>query len=52
MEFEPGAHVGLIRLAGRELELGEMLGRNADLNTPRCLSPYYRDRVLSESETQ
>ena len=35
-----------------ELELGELLGRKVDLNTPRCLSPYFRERVLRESETQ
>ena len=51
VEFEPEARVGLIRLAGMELELGEMLGRKADMNTPRCLSPYFRERVLTEAET-
>ena len=39
VEFEPGVRVGLIRLAGMELELGEILGRKVDLNTPRCLRP-------------
>jgi uncharacterized protein len=52
VEFEPGARVGLIRLAGLELELGEILGRKVDLNTPGFLSKYYRDRVLSEAEVQ
>jgi uncharacterized protein len=50
VEFEPDARVGLIRLAGMELELGGILGRKVDMNTPCCLSPYYRDRVLSEAE--
>ena len=50
VEFEPGARVGLIRLAGMELELGEILGRKVDLNTPRCLSSHFRDRVLAEAE--
>ena len=49
VEFEEGARVGLIRLAGMELELSEILRRKVDLNTPRCLSPDYRDRVLKES---
>ena len=50
VEFEPGERVGLIRLAGMELELGEILGRKVDLNTPRCLSTYFRDRTLAEAE--
>ena len=52
VEFEPGARVGLIRLAGIELELSEMLGRVVDLNTPGFLSRYYRDRVLAEAQVQ
>jgi hypothetical protein len=52
VEFEPGARVGMIRLAGLELELGEILGRRVDLNTQGFLSKYYRDQVLSEAEVQ
>jgi len=52
VEFEPGARVGLLRLAGLELELGEILGRKVDLNTPGFLSKYYRHQVLSEAEVQ
>jgi predicted nucleotidyltransferase len=52
VEFEPGACVGLLRLAGMEIELGEMLGRKVDLNTPGFLSDYYRDQVLAEAEVQ
>jgi predicted nucleotidyltransferase len=50
VEFEPGARVGLIRLAGMENELSDLLGRNVDLNTPGCLSPYFREEVLREAE--
>jgi uncharacterized protein len=51
VEFEPGHVLGLIRLAGMELELSELLGgRKVDMNTPMCLSPYFRDAVLAESE--
>jgi predicted nucleotidyltransferase len=51
VEFEPGRVPGLIRLAGMELELSELLGgRKVDMNTPMCLSPYFRDEVLAESE--
>jgi len=49
VEFEPDARVGLIRLAGLEIELGEILGRKVDLNTPGFLSKYFRDKVLSEA---
>jgi uncharacterized protein len=53
VEFEPGKVPGLIRLAGMELELSELLGgRQVDMNTPRCLSPYFRDRVEKEAEVQ
>lgn len=53
VEFEEGQAPGLIRLAGMELELSEMLGgRKVDLNTPRCLSRYFRDRVVQEAEVQ
>ena len=52
VEFKPGTRVGLIRLAGMELELGEILGRKVDLNTPGFLSDYYRDQVLAEAVVQ
>ena len=51
IEFEPGATVGLIRLAGLEFELSRILGgRKIDLNTPRCLSRYFRDHVVAEAQ--
>ena len=51
VEFEPGHVSGFIRLAGMELELSEILGgRKVDMNTPMCLSPYFRDEVLAEAE--
>jgi len=49
VEFEPGTTVGMIRLGGLEIELGEILGRKVDLNTPGFLSKYYRDKVLAEA---
>lgn len=52
VEFEPGARVGLMRLAGMEIELGQLLGRKVDLNTPGFLSRYFRDQVLAEAEVQ
>ena len=50
VEFEPEARVGLLRLAGLEIELGELLGRKVDLNTPGFLFDYFRDQVLAEAE--
>ena len=50
VEFEPGTRVGLLRLAGMEMELGALLGRKVDLNTPGFLSDDFRDRVLAEAE--
>jgi hypothetical protein len=53
VEFEQGKSPGLIRLAGMELELSDMLeGRKVDMNTPRCLSPYFREQVQREAEVQ
>ena len=50
VEFEPSARVGLLTLAGLELELGELIGHEVDLNTPGFLNRHFRDQVLSEAE--
>jgi uncharacterized protein len=50
VEFEEGHGVGYITFAGMELELGEMLGRKVDLNTPGGLHRRFRDRVVSGAE--
>lgn len=50
VEFEPEARVGLIRMAGMELELGEFLGRKVDLRTPEDLSRHFRDEVVQHAE--
>jgi len=52
VEFEEGQVVGLLRLAGMELELSAILGRKADLRTPADLSRYFREEVLSSLEVQ
>lgn len=51
-EFEPGHVPGFITLAGMEIELGEIIGRKVDMNTPDCLSPYFRDEVIKTAETE
>lgn len=52
VEFEPGTRVGMIRLAGIELELSGILGRKVDMHTPGFISKYFRDQVLAEAEDQ
>jgi predicted nucleotidyltransferase len=52
VEFEPGTRIGLIGLSGLEIELGDIIGRKVDLNTPGFLSKYYRDKILGEAEVQ
>jgi predicted nucleotidyltransferase len=52
VEFEVGSRVGLIRMAGMEIELSKILGRKADLRTPADLSRYFRDDVLKSAEIQ
>lgn len=52
VEFEPGHTVGLLRMAGLEIELSEVLGRKADLRTPGDLSRYFRDEVVRTGEVQ
>jgi predicted nucleotidyltransferase len=49
VEFEPGATPGFAFFAVQD-ELSGILGRKVDLNTPQCLSKYFRDEVLREAE--
>jgi hypothetical protein len=49
VEFEPGRTPGFA-FFGLQDELSAMLGRTVDLNTPMCLSKYFRDEVLREAE--
>ncbi|MDA0745114.1 MAG: nucleotidyltransferase family protein [bacterium] len=50
VEFAPDARIGLIGMAGIELELSEILGRKVDLRTPQDLSHYFRDDVIRQAE--
>jgi predicted nucleotidyltransferase len=53
VEFGPGAGVGFFKLYDLEQELSRILGgRKVDINTPRSLSKYFRDKVLAEAEVQ
>jgi len=49
VEFEPGHTPGLAFFR-MQRELSEILGRKADLNTAKDLSPYFRQQVLDEAE--
>lgn len=48
-EFEPG-HVPGLQFFTIEKELGQVMGRKVDLNTPQFLSPLFRDRVVQEAQ--
>ena len=47
VQFETHHIPGLIRLSELELELGEIFGRHVDLRTPKDLSRYFRDEVIT-----
>jgi hypothetical protein len=49
VEFEPEHTPGLAFFAMQD-ELSDLFGRKVDLNTPACLSPYFRDEALAEAE--
>jgi predicted nucleotidyltransferase len=51
VEFEPGQVPGLEFFSMQD-ELSEILGRKVDLNTPQCLSRYFRAEVLQEALVQ
>lgn len=52
VEFEHGHVVGMLKMAGLELELTEIVGRKVDLRTPAEISRYIRDEVLRTSQVQ
>ena len=52
VEFEPGVRVGMITLAGFEIDLSRLLGRRAEMHTARGLDPHFRDDVLDLAEVQ
>src|SRR3989338_2262773 len=51
VEFDPDLKVGFFKLYDLEQELSRILGgRRVEMNTPRSLSKYFRDRVLAEAQ--
>ena len=52
VEFEPGARVGLITLAGMEIQLNQLLRRRVEMHTVKGLNPLFRDSVLNQAQVQ
>ena len=52
VEFHPAHIPGLIRLAGMEIELSEILGCKVDMRTAQDLSRYFREEVLKSARVQ
>ncbi len=52
VEFEPDHTPGLIKLAGMETELTQMLKRKVDLRTSAELSKHFREEVLQTAQVQ
>jgi predicted nucleotidyltransferase len=52
VEFEPERTPGMLRMAGLELELSELLGRKVDLRTAAELSRYFREEVVDSGEIE
>jgi len=52
VEFAPSARVGLIALAGMELDLSQLLGHKVEMHTVKGLNPHFRDQVLDLAEVQ
>ena len=53
VEFQAEHVPGFLRLAGMEMELSALLGRRRiDMRTAEDLSPYFRDKVVAESQVQ
>ena len=51
IDLDYSVPIGLMEIAGMEIELSKMIGREVDLSTPDDLSDYFRDKVLAQAET-
>jgi len=52
VEFLPNATPGFFGLVDMEDQLSELIGKKADLRTPKELSRYFRQEVLDEAVVQ
>lgn len=50
IELEPGVRIGLLALAGMQVEFEELIGRRVDLVTPGGLHPEFAQDVLDQAE--
>src|SRR5664279_3578826 len=50
VEFEPDAHVSLFDMGGMQMELTELLGRDAGFLTKEFISPRFRQEVLDSAQ--
>ncbi len=50
VEFDPDVRFGLLELVRMERELGEIMGRKADMHAPSWLKPWLRDKVVGSAE--
>jgi len=50
VELLPEARVGLFKFIGMQIELEQIIGREADLRTSQDLHERFRDNVLREAE--
>ncbi len=50
IEFESRANVGLITLAGIEIELSKIIGYKVEIHTVKGLNPHFREEVLDLAE--
>lgn len=51
VEFQSGHIPTLFDVVGMEEELSSIIGRHADLKTPKGISRYFRDEVISKALT-
>ena len=52
VEFDPDHIPCLIKLAGMEIELTEILGRKVDMRTAQDLSRYFGEEILNSAKVQ
>ena len=52
VEFEPDARIGLITLAGMEIELGRLIGQRVEIHPINGLNPRFRDEVIDLAQVQ
>jgi predicted nucleotidyltransferase len=52
VEFEKEHMPGLLDISGMEIELSETIGRKVDLRTPKELSRYFRNEVVTKAKVE